>query len=215
MAGDLFINSVGTLLINVIAARVFDLRTQGDILDANGQAANLFGGLSSFLSAVGIIGTDVDPIEVSIAEGDLTVFSDGQRNGVSVSLAGSIPGDLIFNLTPGLVVFNALQLGGSPKNVLNSGLAAGFNLVDAFRTRNYSNDLRTIAGMQYGYGLSRRYERDPVPVIDMRALDRMPRVLVNLEEQKKWLRRVLRPVVEPVASRRLAGLFAFSGTYSE
>lgn len=71
-------SDAGMISINEIIANRFNLSSYNSIFDGNGAANNLTASANSFLTAVNaVIGTSLDPIEVNITGGTLTVKAGG------------------------------------------------------------------------------------------------------------------------------------------
>jgi filamentous hemagglutinin family protein len=175
--GTLNLSHLGTLILGLVDAGVFNIDVLGNIIDNNGDDTNLLGGNSSTLFAGGFIGELFDAIEFAIGDGDLTVRAGGISDGVSVNLVGSLPGDLKFvSVTPGLVLFNSIAVAGVPLPVLSSGFATVFNIVEFSAPMNYFNDQQSLDWMMAGIGFHQRYAPARVPDVSALGFEEAPRV---------------------------------------
>ena len=199
--GLVTLSAVGSIVIEFISANSFQITAvNGNITNRNGDSAGLRANETSLIEAGGVIGTATDPIRINLAAGDLIASAFGKIDEVSMNFAGTIPGDLIANLAPGLVMLNNLAVAGAPIPTLDTNLAAAFNLISMQPAFNGFNDTRTMSGLMLGNALSKRYEKLFQPSINMAPIESAATVLVSPSETKKWTRRAVRPVAAPVVT---------------
>ncbi|HTL70668.1 MAG TPA: hypothetical protein VL404_05195, partial [Candidatus Eisenbacteria bacterium] len=192
--GVAVINAGGNLLVNLLQSNHFFVNVMHDIVDVNLDGPNFVANDSSIMNAGGVIGRFKDAIDVFLSFGNLTATAQGVgAEGVSINLQGRIPDTLIFNLTPGLVLFNNIAEGGSPIQLFTTGLSSTFNLVASQPLVDNFSELQTRKGLEVGYGLTKDREKPFVPSLDLSSLEKMVRVLVSPQERKKWTGKV-RPV---------------------
>ena len=96
----------------IVSSGDISLIAAGSILDITNDTQTDFTGTSVTLISGGTIGTAADPVTVNILNGSLTAVGEGETNGISVNLRGTVPSNsfnllyLNYPLSPGLVLFN-------------------------------------------------------------------------------------------------------------
>jgi hypothetical protein len=129
-SGDYTVNSTGNargeealgfsaeggnlIMAGNLTANGFNLAsTTGNILDGNAGANNITSTGTCTFSAGGYIGTAVDPLEVNINTGSLSVTAHGQSAGASSAISGTILPDNRYSYNssvPGSIIFNGSDL---------------------------------------------------------------------------------------------------------
>jgi len=151
-------STAGDINLEQITASSFNLFSVGSILDTNGVANNLTATANSFLTAGGTIGTFVDPLEVNVNGGALTVAADGSNAGYSVVINGTVnPNNALTRsgTFPGLVCFNGdcwnpLSVLGADnlvsnlegqREVINNNKTESRNQLITFKEQDFLDDL--------------------------------------------------------------------------
>ncbi|WP_447979649.1 two-partner secretion domain-containing protein [Candidatus Nitrospira bockiana] len=101
------------ILGDVTAGRALVVNSAGSILDGNGMANNVTAAADSTLTALGVIGVAVDPLEVAVSSGSLGIAARSQSGNISAILNGTVtPANTltVLNTPPGQVIFNGLVL---------------------------------------------------------------------------------------------------------
>jgi len=117
--GSVDVTAAGTITTTIVTAdhgAVNLYATAGDILDTAGGL--ITAAAESTLKASGIVGTEIDPIDVNI-DGKLWILAESMQNEVSANIAGTVNGgdatervEILLPAPPGLVMLDNRLMGG-------------------------------------------------------------------------------------------------------
>jgi hypothetical protein len=107
----------GSVLAGVLQGNQVLLNIEGNLLDNNGDALNLIANTNSQIFTGGVIGTLGNPFDVLVRNGTLGIAPNGQLNGFSAVINGTVNPSNTLNLLnnpPGGVLFNGAFLALGP-----------------------------------------------------------------------------------------------------
>lgn len=111
------ISGNGSVLAGVLQGNQVLLNIEGNLLDNNGDALNLIANSNSQIFTGGVIGTLGNPFDVLVRNGTLGIAPNGQLNGFSAVINGTVNPSNTLNLLnnpPGGVLFNGAFLALGP-----------------------------------------------------------------------------------------------------